>query len=300
MLKKIISNRNMLLVAAVLLGIFLPKFAPILKHYTMVILAIVMTMSLTAISLKSLTPIKSIIKPFFKGILLNHIIFGFFIGIASLFFIDDKELFYGFIIIIATPPGVAIIPFTSKLNGNMQLASVGTFGAFFASIILAPLILAFLGESVVSPTAILKLMLLLIALPFAISRLLSIKQLLPLAQKTRGYFIDIGFSLIIYISVGLNSHVFFSNLPLVLSIFLVFFVIMYLITKSYGHIVRNKLPKEDIISQQLLFSIKSSGFAVVTAIDLFGVRAAIPATIMSVAVLIYLLYLLFSQKSIQN
>jgi len=45
------------------------------------------------------------------------------------------------------------------------------------------------------------------------------------------------------------------------------------------------------ISRTLLLTIKSSGFAAVTAFSLFGVRAAIPSALMAVFVLLYLIFL---------
>ena len=45
-----------------------------------------------------------------------------------------------------------------------------------------------------------------------------------------------------------------------------------------------------------LLTIKSSGFAVVTALTLFGKEAAIPSAVMAIFVLLYLLYLSFRME----
>ncbi|MEN8120171.1 MAG: hypothetical protein ABFS35_07485 [Bacteroidota bacterium] len=293
MIKKIFLNRNTLLVLAILLGIFIPGYSLLLKDYILIILAIVMTASLSAISLKELLPIKKVIKPMLVGILLNHFVFGFFIIIIAYLFAYNTNLFYGFIVIAATPPGVAIIPFTYKLKGNLNYSIVGTFGAFLASIILAPLLIyIFIGDTDVGPIEILKIMLLLIALPFLLSRFLLIKNVKPLAIEHRGRIIDYGFALIIYTSVGLNSDIFYDDLLLLVSILVAFVIIMFGIGKIIGKILPKSNSKEDILSKKLLFSIKSSGFAVVTAINAFGVEAAIPATILSIVVVLYLLALI--------
>jgi len=290
MIKKILLNRNFLLVLAIFAGILFPGYSLPLKDYIFIILAVVMTVSLSAISIKALFPLKKIIKPMLVGIFLNHFVFGFFIIITAYFYTFNINLFYGFIVIAATPPGVAIIPFTYKLKGNIDYSIIGTFGAFLASIILSPLIIyLFVGNTTISPFEILKIMLMLIVLPFIFSRFLLTKKLEPITVKQRGRVIDYGFVLIIYTSIGLNSDVFYDNYFLLLSIFVVFSAIMFGIGKIIGKYLQKSHSNEDILSKKLLFSIKSSGFAVVTAIDIFGVEAAIPATVLSIVVVVYLL-----------
>ncbi len=290
MIKKILFNRNLLLLLAIFVGILFPKYSLLLKDYILIILAIVMTVSLSAISLDALFPLKKVIKPMLVGIFFNHFVFGIFIIIVAYFYTFNTNLFYGFIVIAATPPGVAIIPFTFKLKGNLDYSIIGTFGAFLASIILAPLIMyLFIGSTDVNPFAILKIMILLIVVPFAISRLLLLKQVKQTTINHRGRIIDYGFFLIIYTSVGLNSEAFYNNYFLLSSIFLAFIIIMFGIAKIFGLFLQKSNTKEDVISKKLLFSVKSSGFAVVTAIDTFGIEAAIPATVMSVVVILYLL-----------
>ncbi|MBN1253390.1 MAG: hypothetical protein JXR51_00245 [Bacteroidales bacterium] len=293
MIKKVLLNRNILLVLAIFIGILFPRYSQFLKEYIILILGIVMTVSLSAISLKALFPLKKVIKPMLVGILLNHIIYGVFIIIVAYIYKFNINLFYGFIVIAATPPGVAIIPFTYKLKGNLDYSIFGTFGAFLASIILAPfLIYFFIGSTDVSPFRIFKTMTLLIIIPLFLSRFLLLKKIKEITINNRGRLIDIGFALIIYTSVGLNSEVFYKNYLLLISIFFAFVAIMFGIGKIIGLILQKSNNQEDILSKKLLFAIKSSGFAVVTSIDTFGVDAAIPATIMSIVVIVYLLALI--------
>ncbi|MFC2111553.1 hypothetical protein ACFLQ5_03795 [Bacteroidota bacterium] len=296
MIKKIITDRNMLLVLALVLGFIVPEYAFLFKKQALLILGIVMTMSFTAFPFKAILPLKTSIKSLLTGIFLNHIVFGFFIGIAALFFINDTDIFYGFVVVIAAAPGAAIIPFVAKLNGNLNHAIIGTFGAFVSSIVLTPLILGIATASTVSPLEVFKTVSVVILLPLIISRLFVFGKVFSIIKRSRGYVIDIGFAIIIYISIGVNSNVFVDNFGLVLKIVPVFIFIMFVLTKLYSVLMRNKLSAEDIISNKLLLSIKSSGFAIVLAMDVFNNRAAIPATIMSIMVLVYLLFLVFTKQ----
>jgi len=302
MIKKLIANKNTLLILSVIGGIFLPHFAGILAPFTFWFLAIVMTFSLSGLSFKSLFPLKTVIRPMLMGVFLNYLVFGvFLLLVASLFFDVKSDIFIGFVIIAATPPGVAIIPFSVKLNGDLNYSIVGVFGAFLASIVLTPAIIElFVGEGGVDSMQLLKIMLLLIVLPFGVSRILRQKQFLNTVEKTRGHIIDIGFALILYASVGINNHVFFNDFSLLLKINLIFFIVMFIGSYLFKLILNNKMSYEKVISTRLLFAIKSSGFAVVTAMELFGEKVAIPATVMSVLVLVYLLVLVFEGNLKRN
>lgn len=217
-------------------------------------------------------------------------------SIAALFFINDTDIFNGFIVVVAAAPGAAIIPFVAKLKGNLNHAIIGTLGAFVSSLVLTPLILGIATASTVSPLSVLKTVAVVILIPLIISRLFVFGKVFSIVKRSRGYVIDIGFAVIIYISIGVNSNVFVNNFGLVLKIIPAFIFVMFLLTRLYGILMRNKLSAEDIISNKLLLSIKSSGFAIVLAMDLFNNRAAIPATIMSIMVLVYLLFLVFKKQ----
>ncbi|RLD41537.1 MAG: hypothetical protein DRI86_13190 [Bacteroidetes bacterium] len=94
------------------------------------------------------------------GIFLNYLVFGSaLLFVASIFFDTSSDLFIGFVIIAANPPGVAIIPFSVKLNGNLNYSIVGVFGAFLASIVLTPAIIElFVGEGGVDSMQFLQLL----------------------------------------------------------------------------------------------------------------------------------------------
>jgi BASS family bile acid:Na+ symporter len=253
-----------------------------------------MAFSLSGISTKSLFPLKSLIIPMFKGIFLNHIIYGILMISFAYIFKENTNLFIGFIILAATPPGVAIIPFTAKMNGNLNYSILATFGAFVASIFLSPLIIKiFSGNDSISSFDLFKIMFILIVIPFFVSRLFVLKPIEKTIVKFRGSLIDIGFALIIYTSVGINNHVFYSDFPSLIKVVFVLFVIMFIGSWIIKKLFKNKLNKADIISTQLLFAVKSSGFSVVTAIELFGNKSAFPATVLSVMTLVYLLYQIF-------
>lgn len=289
---KIFRNRNTILVIAVILGLSIGDFAHYLKNYTLIILAVVMTFSTTGISVKEIFPIKESIKIMLSATILNYFIASTIIILLSYFIVEDKMLYYGLIVIAASPPGVAVIPFSFILKGDLKYAIIGSFGAYLMAIVITPFIISIFTGGVIAPFAIFLVMLKIIVVPLLISRLLLHKSIKPTIEKIRGRIIDWGFALIIFTAVGLNRQVFFSdyNILMIVSIVLIIAIWVLGFIFDYGIIPKMKNKKVGI-SQNLFLTVKSSGFTAATALALFGEKAAIPSAVMSVLILAYLLFL---------
>ena len=291
---KIILNRNFILVLAVILGLAIGDWAVYLKKYTFYVLAIVMTFSTTGISTKAMFPLKEMIKPMVIGSFLNYFVFGAVIIGFSYWLMPTPELFLGFVVIASTPPGVAVIPFSHILGGDLKYSIVGVLGAFIASIFLAPLIVSVFAklDGGIDPMKLFMAMIQLVLLPLILSRFLLWKPIKPTIEKVRGRVVDWGFALLIFTAVGLNRQVFFSNFEVLLLVSLVLFLGTFGLGWCYEQFSKRVGISAPIaMTQNLLVTIKSSGFAVVTALTLFGKEAAIPSAVMAVFVLLYLLYL---------
>jgi BASS family bile acid:Na+ symporter len=300
-IKAILLNRNFILIFAVVAGIVAGDYAQYIKDFNIYILAITMTFSLSALNLALLNSIKKVAGPFLLGIFLNYFVFGAVLLSAAWLLMPTDNLFYGFVVIVAAPPGVAIIPFTYIMKGKVEYAITAVTGAFIASIFLAPLIVRiFAKSSQIEPFHLFITMVQLVVIPLIIAQLLRIRVIFPIVQKVRGRIVDWGFALLIFVAVGVNRQVFFSNPRILLltaaTLFIGIFglgIIYELIAKRIG------IKPEYSITQNMLVTIKSSGFSVFTALALFGVEAAIPSAILAVMVLLYLIFLsLKSSKTI--
>ncbi len=290
---KIVLNRNFILVFAVIMGLSFGDYATYIKGYTIYILAITMIFATTGIDSKALLPIKKLFKPMLIGTVLNYFIFGAVVLVLAWFLMPTKELFMGFVVIVAAPPGVAVIPFSGILKGDIEYSILGVFGAFLASIVIAPvLIQVFSDGASVSAWSLFILMIKLVLVPLIVSRFLLYKPVFKYVAKIRGKAVDWGFAIIIFTAVGMNRDVFFSN-PTIL---ILSSIVLLSATFGIGSLFEFFSKKAGIkyernITQVLLLTIKSSGFSVVTALTLFGKEAAIPSAILAVIVLLYLLYL---------
>ncbi len=296
---RIIKDRNFVLILAVILGLTIGDYAEFLKSYTFYILAVVMIFSTTGLSTKALFPLKKMIQPLLLGPILNYFVFGAVIISLAYVLMPTPELFLGFVVIAATPPGVAVIPFSHILEGDIKYGIVGVLGAFISSIFLAPAIVGLLSntDEGIDSGMLFMNMIKLVLIPMIISRFLLWEPIKPTVEKVRGKIVDWGFALLIFTAVGLNRQVFFSNFEVLFLVALVLFLSIFGLGFVYEKMApKLRISKEIAMTQKLLLTIKSSGFAVVTALTLFGKEAAIPSAVMAIFVLLYLLYLSFRME----
>ena len=288
----IIQNRNTLLAVSLLVGFLYDDFGFLLKDYTIYILAVVMTFSTTGISFKMLAKFKSVGITTIQSIVLNFIIHGIVILIPAYFLFDDKSIFWGFVVIAATPPGIAVIPFTLSFKGDLDYSFRGVLGTYLSAIIITPLIIGlFVQDSTIPTEKILFVILKVIAVPLIISRILLIKKIFPTVEKIRGKVVDWGFAFIIYTAIAINRDAIFSDIEIVLKSALIFSGSIFLLGYLYNKLMKKRVSEKLLISQNLMLTIKSSGFAIATTLALFDEKAAIPSAVMSIFILLYLLYL---------
>jgi len=197
-------------------------------------LAVVMTLSSMGIRGDSLQSLKSILSFTLVGILGNFLLHGvILIGLSALI-IRDQFFWNGFILLAAVPPAVAVIPFALFLRGNMDLALLGTIGAYLGALIITPLIaFVFLGAGFISPTKLLLILGELIIGPLIVSRILVSTGLSKRIDPYKGPIINWSFFLVVYIITGLNRDIFIhqplSIIPVTVIAILTTFVLGWVI-----------------------------------------------------------------------
>lgn len=293
MLKSIFLNRNSILVFAVIAGLVVGNYADYIKSYNIYILGITMTFSMTGLNLAILNNLKVVAKPFIMGFILNYLIFGAVLLPIAWFLMPTPELFYGFVVIVAAPPGVAIIPFSYILKGKVEYAIVAVTGAFVASIFVAPILVNILAKTEgVKPFDLFITMVQLVIIPLVVAQILRLKKIFSFVQAVRGKVVDWGFALLIFVAVGVNRQVFFSNPTILILVIITISLATFGLGTIYELIAKRAGVSPQVrITQNMLTTIKSSGFSVFTALTLFGQEAAIPSAVLAVMVLLYLIYL---------
>lgn len=273
-----------------------------MAEWSLYVLGLIMIISTTGFSLKTWIPIQKAISTVIYATFLNYIVFSLsLIGIAYLL-MPSYELWVGFVIIAAAPPGIAIIPFSAMLKGDINNSISGVFGAHLTAMIIAPLILIiFLGQSIIVPIKILLILVELIIIPLIISRFLRHPKTLPFFDKYRGKLTNWGFFFVIMPIIGLNKKMFFSEWTQILLVALIFIICMFLLGFLYQKLMQIlKMKKELIVSSTLMLTIKSSAFSAVTAYKFLGVKAALPSAVLSVFVIIYIVLFPTINRKISN
>ncbi|HKK83080.1 MAG TPA: hypothetical protein VJ958_02505 [Atribacterota bacterium] len=291
---KILKNRNFILPFAFILGLSFPGLAQYTKSLTIPALALVMTISLSSISTSNMLEWKKLSKPLILGILLNYALLGSLILLLTFILIPEKSLRIGMILVAASPPGVAIMPFSAILSGNMIFSLFATFGAYLAALIIAPAITISLAGAETFPLSGLALNLLyLIILPIVFSRFLRLEKISSFLESWRGTITNWGLFVVIFTVIGINQASFFTDFDILLRIaliaFLTTFPLFYLL-----HFIFRKLniKRSDAITMMLLGTIKNAGFAAALAINIFNDAASsMPGAIISAVYAIYMIWL---------
>jgi len=137
--------------------------------------------------------------------ILGAVLFGF-----KALLIHEEALRAGFIIVIAVPPAVAVIPFTMLLKGDSPFSLVATIGCYLGALVLMPLIaVGFLGSEFVDQSKLIWIMIELILIPLVLSRFLLWTGLSQKIEPYKGTLTNWGFFLVTYTIVGLNQSIFF-------------------------------------------------------------------------------------------
>jgi BASS family bile acid:Na+ symporter len=238
-------------------------------------------------------------RPALWGIILNYGVLGSLILALSGLFIRDGDLWDGFVIMSAVPPAVAVIPFSVILNGNQSFALIGTIGCYLAALGITPLIAyLFLGGAFGNPVKIVTIMMELILVPLVLSRLLIwtgwVKKLEPL----RGPLINWSFFLIVYTIIGLNRQLFFDRpgaLVLPAGIALASTFLLGWGIEKFGR--WKGMDSQTITTMVLLGTHKNTGLAAGLALSLFSEKTAVPATITTIFMLVYMIRLSLRQPA---
>jgi len=290
---KFLGHRNFILPLALVLGFTCPQLAQWTKSLTVPALAVVMTISIAQIPTRQILKWQSLLRPLAIGILFNYLFLGSLFLILNKWFIFQDPIRTGMILVALAPPGVAVIPFTSILAGNSILSLFATFGAYLSSIFIMPgLILLLTGAEVFPMSKLILVLIVLIILPIAFSRLLLIKDFYKSIIPWKGTIINWGFFVVIFTVIGLNQKTFLEQPNILVKVSLIAFsttflgfILLNVILKKMG------INKKDRTSMILLGTIKNSGFAAAIALTLFDETTSIPGAIISAIYALYMIWL---------
>jgi len=298
-MKKLLRNRDFILILSLVLGLLFGQGAQWVRPLILPVLALVMTLSTMLISSRMFRSPSALIIPCVLGIVMNYLVLSGMILLMASLLISDEALWTGFVVLASVPAAVAVIPFAEFLKGNGFYALVGSMGSYLSGLVIMPLIIfGFLGKSfTVEPDKLIITIVMLIALPLMASRVLMWTGIDKRIAPFRGTITNWSFFLVVYTIVGLNRELFIerplSLIPVAIIAIASTFVLGFII-EVFGRLFR--IDQEISISLILLGTLKNYGIAGGMALTLIGGESAVPATVSTVFMIIYIIWLGFRAR----
>lgn len=289
----LLRDRNAILILAIVLGALLGPVARWTQPLTLPALALVMTVSATQISSRALLSPRRLVRPALLAVLFSYgLSSGVMLALAR-WLLRDADLWTGFVLVAAVPPGVAVVPFSYLLAGDTALALVGTLGAYLAALAITPaMALALLGESALQPARLLVVLGQVVGAPLLLSRVLLAPRFAGRVERWRGTIVNWGFFVVVFTVVGLNRDMFLRRpgaLALTLAIALAgTFGLGTALDLVLRRLAVGRGPR---VTLSLMGTVKNSGLAAATALALFGETASLPGAVVSAVQVLYLVYL---------
>ena len=296
---RILKNRNFILILAFILGLAIGNKIDIwIKYLTVPALAIIMITSFAQFSFKIFLEYKSLLKPALYSIFFSYFINGAVILALAWFLIHDRQLWIGLLILAASPPGVAIPPFTRITGGDEKFTIIGMVSTYIAALIIIPLaFIIFIGGSFTQPLKLIILFAEVIIGPMIISQLLIKFKLEKHILKFRGPIINWGFFVIIFVIVALNRDLFFKDFKILGFISLISIISIFGLWILLNYVLKKIKFTNEVRESLVLFgTVKNSSFAAAIAFSLFSEKASVPGAIFSIFLTIYLIIISFLSR----
>ncbi len=293
LVRRLLGNRYVILVLALVLGLLLPNIARSLRALTIPAIILVIAASTLRIPTSTFLSLRKNLRPLFLGIALNYLVLCATILPIGRWVAGNEAIWSGFVLIAASPPGFGLVPFTYLLGGDVTLSVIGSLGGYLATLVLAPILtLLLVGESMIGPFRLLAVVAELVIAPLVLSRFLRRAWVVRHLEKSIGTIINWGFFLVLFIVVGLNQEAFLREPRLVARIGAVAVACTFILGLVIRLVSRRVgVGRSARTSYVLLGTIKNTGWATATALALFSQEASMPGAVWSVVTVLYLLAL---------
>lgn len=261
------------------------------SNLTVLILAVMMTLSLSRYTFSNLSPVahwKSVLRAVLMGLVVSSIIplLGFYLLKDSAF--GDEAA--GLVFIAATPFAASVAPLSYILRGDMEHAARGTIYVYILSLVWIPFIVWLtLGESV-DIIQVLIAVVEIIAIPLVVSRLLTRFEL---SRDFMSVFMNCCIFVLVWLSVGSTD---FSTSTV--SILVVFAVIAALRSFGLGNLIefgerRAGLPWGQRVADILMASYKNKGIAIAMCAATLGPMAATAMVAIATSIVVEICWVIF-------
>lgn len=265
--------------------------ADIRSNVTVLMLAVMMTLSLSRYRFSNLNPVthwRSILRALFMGLVLSSIIpmVGYFL-MRDTGFGDEAA---GLIFIAATPFAASVAPLSYILRGDMEHAARGTIYVYVASLVWIPFVVWIsLGESV-DMMQVLIAVVEVIGIPLVVSRLLT---RFDISRDVMAVFLNCCIFVLVWLSVGSTNFAGTTALILIL-----FGIIAALRSFGLGNVIefaerRAGIPWGQRVADILMASYKNKGIAIAMCVATLGPLAADAMVAIATSIVVEICWVIF-------
>lgn len=258
---------SLALIVALTLGLSnnFPYIEPqIRSNITILILAIMMTVSLSRIPFKGLDPKKeprSVARAMILGIVVASAI-----PLVASFLFEGTPYQIGLIFIALTPFAASVVPLSYILRGDINHAARGTIVVYFASIVYIPVVVWLILRQTIDMKDVVFAVVEVVLIPLILSRLL-VK--VKIDKNTMGIFLNFCIFLLVFLSVGASANLFRSDVVLLAEFMGIAMLRTFGLGLGLEYVERRKgIPWEQRVTDVLMTSYKNKGIAIalVTAV----------------------------------
>jgi BASS family bile acid:Na+ symporter len=295
LLLRLLRSRDLVLLAALALGLVVSGPARFTHHAVLPLLALIMTLSLLGVTSADLRSVRRLAAASWRGVALSYGVQSGVLIALSLVLPMPAQLREGFWIIAAAPPAVAVIPFTEVLGGDRPFSLLAMSGCYLAALVLMPLMfLVFWELEAFNFWELVRVLLLLVAGPLAASRAILALGWGPTLEPVRGLVSNWSFFVVCYSLVGLNAPGILQRpaevWPAAAGAACATVALGAVLEAAWRRAGVERARRASLV---LLATLKNYGLAGGLALELLGTRSALPAVASVVMMFIHLL--LYSQ-----
>lgn len=277
--------------------------APVRSNLTILLLAIMMTISLSRIPGKNLSPMKDP-KSLLRGLMLGLVISSLIPIVGYLLLKNTEYADYaaGLVFIAATPFAASVAPLSLILRGDMEHALRSTIYVYIAALLWIPFVVYMLLGEAVDMTSLIITVVEIIGIPLVLSRFIT---WLKIDKKVMAVILNCIIFFLVWLSVSSTSF------DCGIGIMAAFMLIVALRTFGLGNAVEAVEKRAGIkwsqrVTDILMVSYKNKGIAIALCVATMGplVPYAMVAIASSIVIeicwVVFMDSVLFSRKRMKR
>ncbi len=283
MIRKLLRSAKFFAFAPIVAAFIYPDLGVFFKDYLYLILFTMMFVPFLRLQTPKITGnINFGLRMFFY----QYIIY-FIVSYFLTFFLSEPMYKTGIILMAAMPPAVAIIGYAQLMKADTEKAVFSELFLYLCSLFVAPLMIWFFYREIVSIYGIIKVIFILLVLPFLLSR--------PFYNKLKwdlNEVLNIASGLGIYTAVALNVDKLINDWHALLPLFVVLILLRFALGLAiFKYAQFMKIPKKESILYILFGVSKNANLALGFALLLFSPLAAVPFAITAITNSLFVAYL---------